>query len=236
MNWFERYGIPGTYFYIALLAGLYALYPHKMVNVDMRALAAFAVSFLPVGYIITVFTQWLYLSSKKYGLHTKAADEWHVKSIDGKELKSLTEADIEALSSIHITNCDKDEIDAHKFIREWIRKRMDVLTINYSMQIATILDFLLIPTLGFALWRYEWQRNSVMIGLLLAVFVFILFFTMLSSWTVERQVIKAIQGAWEASGFKAKCSIDPQATPNPTEAGPNVPKPAAQKSETPENK
>ncbi len=64
MNWFQRYGITGTYFLILALVWMELVYqlPTPVRGNPQILGAAFAAAFLPAGYLITVFAQWLYLA------------------------------------------------------------------------------------------------------------------------------------------------------------------------------
>lgn len=214
MNWFERYGIPGTYFYIVLLSGLYALYPCKMETIDMRALAAFAVSFLPVGYIISIIGQWLYLRDPQGGLHHRAAGQCKILSIGGRPLSELFEPDLEVFSSLNAVdaantnNNYKEFLDKQRFIQEWIRKRMDVVVINHSIQIATLLVIPMTVLLGFALWRFGVQPKYWLILLLFVILGSVILMTCLTNRILMGQISDIITGCWTKLGFH-------DAAPNP---------------------
>ena len=202
MNWFARYGIPALTFILLCCRASDSLYPCKMENIDMRALAAFAASFLPVGYIISAFGLWLYLFFNFFGMHRRAAKKCGIISIDGKSLASVTESELEVLGCLHAAKEKKDELDAYKFIQEWIRKRMDVITINHSIQIATILVVILTFPLGLSLWGSDWQPKWWLIGLLVAIFVFIYVVTILADFILVRQITNIISRYWKKSGFE----------------------------------
>lgn len=211
MNWFERYGIPGTYFYIILLSGLYALYPCRMAKMDPRALAAFAVSFLPIGYIISIIGQWVYLHFKCCGLHRKAAEHCGITSIAGKCLDSTTESELEVLSCLNAIDAEnvlngaddyKVFLDKQRFIQEWIRKRMDVLMINHSLQIATVLVFFMTLLLGPALWRFGWQPNYYLIPLLIVILGGVITITCFTNSILKGQIVRIISGCWRELGFE----------------------------------
>ncbi|MGD1041498.1 MAG: hypothetical protein ABR913_00375 [Sedimentisphaerales bacterium] len=213
MNWFQRYGIPGAHFYFVLLAGLYAIYPCKVANLDMRALATFAVSFLPVGYLISVLGQWLYISSKKYGLHTQAARICRIQLAE-----NMTEADLEALSCFGVAK-DLPRLKAHLFIQDWLRKRMDVVAINYYIQIATGLGVVMAILLGYGIWGSAWQPKCFLIVSLLIIYVLIFCVTYLCNSIVEKQIVKVISDAWTTFQFNGTDFLAPPPPLQPPREG-----------------
>ncbi|MBI2287845.1 MAG: hypothetical protein HYU83_02500 [Chloroflexi bacterium] len=72
MNWFERYGIPGLYF-VALMAGwIYAFFPQAVPFIHLKhfdwmtgLIAALVAISLPIGYIISIISQAVYLDWRR---------------------------------------------------------------------------------------------------------------------------------------------------------------------------
>ena len=72
MTWFQRYGIPGTYFCgLAILwaASLYHCSVYDILVTDCKAEAMVAlvvVFFLPLGYLLSIMQQLAYLLSWRW--------------------------------------------------------------------------------------------------------------------------------------------------------------------------
>ena len=217
MDWFKRYGIPGAYF-LALMAGwMYALYQCWPFNLGLDNLAKLVVFlFLPVGYILSILGQLCYLGSKVNclnfkakvgGLHCKAYEL--VKEIPFKKDKIMYESDMEALSCLNAAISDLDtatgkksgNLEAHKFIQEWIRKRMDVVVINKTIKFATFsaiigaLIAFIIDTL-FNGFRLEPEKNLIILLGLITIVVPTIMCKSLKK--LERQITIVIAGSWSA--------------------------------------
>ena len=61
MNWFERYGVVGGYFLFVLIMWAYAISGIKIDFSDTEKILGLS-SILPFGYLISIFSQWLYYS------------------------------------------------------------------------------------------------------------------------------------------------------------------------------
>ena len=63
MDWFKRYGIPGAYFWGFLILWIWVLYDCKIDNIINNdavmkvVIAGIIGSFLPIGYLISIFGQ-----------------------------------------------------------------------------------------------------------------------------------------------------------------------------------
>ena len=143
---------------MALLgAWLFVLYadsiciPNLLQNlVGLVALAVFIS--LPVGYIICILSQWWYLEGPmwlrwlhigKQRLHGQAANSAKVTfTYESKEVPPEDEPTLEALTLAHLVLTglrEKLPVNDQRFIQEWIRRRNDVVAINRSVIVATIL-------------------------------------------------------------------------------------------------
>jgi len=144
VNWFERYGIPGLYF-VGLLAGwLYAFYPQIICSNTLPGLIAALIAIsLPIGYILSIIGQTLYLKLKWLGVHGAATDR--VNKETGRlncDDSTRDEAVIEARTLLLTTRGPfLDPIKTHKYMRDWIARRMDVIAINQSLIVATVFSW-----------------------------------------------------------------------------------------------
>lgn len=186
MNWFQRYGIPGAYFIGLSMAWAHAFYScmfqrifNKVDGTELILLAA--IIFIPIGYVISVFQQWIYLKCKCLGMHRaginlprkeamKKAEKkakMYIKLARKKKYKeknktlrdkaknivnktnerfpecryndATNEVDV-LLLSVNRVMRKKIEIEVLKFAQLWVNKRTDVVAINFSLIIATVLS------------------------------------------------------------------------------------------------
>lgn len=138
MNWFARYGIPGSYF-VLLIGSLYCitfgLPASKNITPEIVAIMAM---FIPIlGYILMIFTQRLYYVDcfpMKY-----CSKVW--KKIDG-EVKKEWEAEAK-IAILARGGYDHNSIEQRKWLQEFITKRFDVISINTAIIISTIIGLIL---------------------------------------------------------------------------------------------
>src|SRR3990167_7789047 len=152
MNWFERYGIPGAYF-IGLMAGwIYVFCPNLLKHhawPDPQWLLGLAITFLPIGYVISIFSQFVYLKWRRWfacyprlriclGFHGAAHDKLRVpgsKLTQDEKNEEILEARTLILTA---SRNGVLTVEAHRYIRDWIARRMDVVAIDQSIFWATI--------------------------------------------------------------------------------------------------
>ncbi|MFC2169416.1 hypothetical protein ACFLRM_02470 [Acidobacteriota bacterium] len=155
MNWFERYGIPGAYFVGYTIALTYIFHSHwvKCIFLSPEVLKAFpafvAIIFLPIGYIITVFQQWIYL--KYLGL-LRSAQKTFNPAFFGIEKR---EHILEAIWEFQVTH-ERMRLREIENMQNWSRKRMDIMAISLSIILGTIVSFVfvVIIPLGFPIGAF----------------------------------------------------------------------------------
>lgn len=203
MNWFERYGIPGAYF-IGLMAGvLYAFYPNLFKELGNGSdykwlLALAAITFLPIGYIISILGQAVYLNWRRWfwkcrwlrgwlGFHGAAMDS--LKKDESKD-ESKHEAIVEARTLL-LTASRKGylSVHTHRYIRDWIARRMDVVAINQSVIWATVLAIIVARVFLGVPCRMAIEP--------LIVLIFIIVVMVWSIIVLRRQVIEVIAGIYQ---------------------------------------
>lgn len=154
MAWFQRYGIPGACF-----LGLLALWTVSFFSCDLGDIvkgdsativaAIAAISFVPIGYLISILQQIIYLWWKKpwFGITGKAIREANVFQ-DTQEREYLLEAEACLLVMSEKVNIGNNEIkdnklsvsvDKQRFLQDWIRNRNNVMAVNASLMLATLL-------------------------------------------------------------------------------------------------
>jgi hypothetical protein len=191
MNWFQRYGIPGAYFIGLSLTWGYALDYCMIPTIDPRMLIALAaIIFIPIGYIISILQQWLYLQFKCLGIHRKAKIEAGIDFSGQPD----DEATIEARSLLLILS-KRIPLDHNRFIQDWIRRRMDVIAINFSLIVATIFSgiIFLIPRI------FQWNpRFSILrIACPIAISVFVVVAAYLNIRQLKKQITEVITRIYE---------------------------------------
>ena len=198
MNWFQRYGFPGMYFWGLLILWLTAFHACeikggnvKMGNctvVDVKIIGAIiAASFLPVGYLISILGQSLYLLSP-FGVHLRATRKADIRFGDNDACRGLWgrwEPRIEALSCFAAAShpgCAT--IDESRYLQGWVRNRTNVLAIDFSLMLSTVLS----PFTAYAIVKVfgldthpNWNWNWLWFAFLLSVFIFVV---SLGNWLI----------------------------------------------------
>ncbi|GEM_PF-2534091 len=209
MNWFGRYGIPGSYFIGLTVGWIYVFYRalfERFSEVDTTLLVGLAgIVFLPIGYMISTFSQWVYLNWRTWfadipwlrrclGFHGAAFDRVR----DPKKPLSRCERDeaiIEARTIFLTASANgKLTVDSHNYIRDRIARRMDVVAMNSSIILATIFAPFLLFIISLFGFQYFLPRNGPAIYWWLAVsFLIIVVAVMIwSIMTLRKQVIEII--------------------------------------------
>lgn len=153
MNWFERYGIVGAYFVMLVSLWVKVLSaPFKFEPNEYTLIAAIlTISFVPLGYIISILSQRIYYSPQSwwrslFGGGTQIHQQI-IKSVTEEKKKNLEisgvpdEADCEtSLTSYTRLSLDKDCLESRKYLATFATRRWDVLSINKSIILATWLS------------------------------------------------------------------------------------------------
>jgi len=188
MNWFQRYGIPGAYFLVLTIAWVIAFSGRTKINTDLDfdvLIALSVITFLPVGYIISIFQQWIYYTKKSLGMHREAT----IRASSPPFFPDV-EANIEAYSLKLIWDYNQRKLDKHKFFNEWVRRRMDVITINFSLLIATPLSPLIASFITYVYFKWNPQLLQILFILIIS---FAIYLAVHSSRTILReQVIEVL--------------------------------------------
>jgi len=188
MNWFQRYGIPGAYFYVLTLAWIAVCYPCKFnfIKENIENLVVLVIiTFLPIGYILTIFQMLLYFIIPKLGIHRVA-----IKKAGLDSTKWKPETYFEAITHIHSINyAEKDiKLKKVKFMQDWIRKRMDILTINFTLFIATIVSPFLIGAIGLKCFL-KWVPHCKNYCGIVIFSVFVIIFCSITYFMMRRSII-----------------------------------------------
>lgn len=150
MDWFKRYGIPGAYFCVLTLAWIAICYPCKFnfFKANIKDLVVLVViAFLPIGYILTTIQMFIYYSIRGLGIHRSAQKEANlplppeIKTKIKGEHEAIFEAYTHVFSLNYAENNKKFEVV--KFNQDWVRKRMDILTINATLILASLISAVL---------------------------------------------------------------------------------------------
>jgi len=174
MNWFARYAIPGSYFLaltIAWISSIYRCVPVLALTSYEKLLTVGAATFLPLGYILHTLQQCIYLLFKPLGILRAAK----AKTAYQFDFPAEDEVSIEAHSLLLIWK-HKASLEEFSYISEWIRKRMDVMAVNFSLFIATIVSFFaawLIPH-SYSGWKANWNSSRAVTLLLISIIVLVI--------------------------------------------------------------
>lgn len=151
MGWFQRYGIPGAYFCglsIMWFAALYHCQFTEIVNSEhyVKIIAGvLAGSFLPGGYLLSVIGQIVYHCVPGFGIDTRARrvariqfEAWPDRWLEYRQ---------EAITVYQIITTTAFSLDQIKWLLEWMSRRMDMIVINTSLVLATIVT-------PFGIWLF----------------------------------------------------------------------------------
>lgn len=154
MNWFERYGIVGTFFVAMTAVWFFGLFPDSFVLLKQNSeflvlvkyIAGFLIfAFLPIGYLIVILGQWVYYRQRGIWMriHCRYWDDLHkdIKKeiLDREKLdmeKDLSqdeqndEAKIEAVITYYDRTSSSLDVDTNKYLSAFGTKRYDVIAIN----------------------------------------------------------------------------------------------------------
>lgn len=147
MNWFERYGIVGMFFWFMTFLWLVVYFPDLQyyiaidTKVDAELIVGFCtLTFIPIGYLLNVFSQNRYYSRKE--IHCK-----HLQNLNSKLRDKLELIDSESFGDINtddevvvesvLTYYDRKSLGEfsvaeNKFISEYATKRYAVMATNRS--------------------------------------------------------------------------------------------------------
>jgi hypothetical protein len=193
MDWFRRYGIPGTIFYIQSFLFSAFLYPCEVYIIDFKSFVPLGfLTIIPIGYIIVIIQQYIYLNTKSLGLYRRAFEK------DGNSIPEFKEKEIEPrvvnffLNKVSKVNTNREvNENFRRHVREWVLPRMDVLVINFAILIASGLSFLIVlffPLLHLN-WKIQIQPRNI---LFLIVFALIIAAAWLNYLTIRGQIVDVL--------------------------------------------
>ncbi|MBU1864166.1 MAG: hypothetical protein KKH94_10925 [Candidatus Omnitrophica bacterium] len=201
MNWFERYGIVGSYFMMITFLWIKCF---LVFEIKDYYIAAFIFSVLPIGYLLTVFAQWLYYKGI-WGprIHKEIFDFMRLH-LDEKERTKLglpeksDEAMCEAkLAVLHrLTKVESAPLEHIKYLADFCTRRWDVISINGSIMLSTILSFMFSILLSIVLSQYGqnfiYRENHWPLSIAMLIFSIIVFFALVKSKRILNNQIRAI--------------------------------------------
>ena len=196
MNWFARYMIPGSYFvlYIAALFLIYGIPFNINKDAAIAIIGAAAFISLPVGYIISIISQTLYYEiSKPYWVNFPSYEKafFNKKRIDRPIIFLEREEFVEAWAAARGRLMIKEtETDKRRWFAEWVAKRTDVLAINSSIMVATLIGYLLTLFLVFFIPSNDTREEKIFWIAILLFISFIIFLCLISSIRLLCEQIK----------------------------------------------
>lgn len=200
MGWFQRYGIPGAYFCGLVILWFGALYHcqfSELIKSEHQvkiAAGILAASFLSVGYLVSVLGQILYHLIPGIGIDTRARKRasirfrtWFDRWLEYRQ---------EAITVFQIMTTTSFSLDQIKWLLEWMSKRMDMIVINSSLILATVLAPITVwwlPTI-FGL-KVQWDRQWLILGCIVSIIVFTL--SIFSWWVLTCQLVRVEKEAFK---------------------------------------
>lgn len=198
MDWFKRYGIPGACFWGFLILWIRALYRCRIGNIInddavMRVVIAGIIgSFLPIGYLVSILGQILYLVIPCIGFDTNSRRRAGVFKSN-----SLFECSNEVKSVNLIMRCKNENLytmDKTKFIQEWIRKRMDIVAISSSFILISVGIPFFVWRLGI-IGRWDKEINGQWLWLARVITLVVFSISLLIYAILRKQIVK-VQAEW----------------------------------------
>jgi len=205
MNWFQRYGIPGAYFWGLSVLWMFVLFPCEISNINIETTKIIAgvagATFLPIGYLISILQQIIYLWSQKpwLGMTGRAIRESALfENTNEREYLLEAEACLFVMSKKHnVTAANKPvehkpDVESQKFFQDWIRNRNNVMAINLSIIITTILVIVivfLVPKYCLK-WQLQIETRWIIFVIVVSIFVVI---TSFCSWYILREEVVRVE-------------------------------------------
>lgn len=163
MSWSERYAIPGIYFVLLVAAFYWTFFGSPFNKQTIFAALVVAVSAsLPAGYILSIISQRTYYWwPPSWQLNRKSWRQAGKNQFESKiqpESKGMSEEIVEAEAAVlGRWMIESDDADKGRWLQEWFSKRMDVLAINRTLIIATIIGWImyLLFLVVFLVFYYE---------------------------------------------------------------------------------
>jgi hypothetical protein len=178
MGWFQRYGIPGTVFcgFFLIWVGAFWYCEFDKISDDPDALkmvgVLIAAFFLPIGYFISVIGQIIYHWVPGIGIDTRARRRERIQF--GSWADRWLEWRQESITVYQIMSTTAFSLDQIKWLLEWMSKRMDMIVINSSLILATVLAFcgaLVFPCiLG---WDWQFHLRLFVFGWIVSVIIIV---------------------------------------------------------------
>lgn len=227
MNWFQRYGVPGVYFLGLLVLWTVAFYhrPISSLNIGDRTVQAVlgvvAISFLPVGYLISILQQIIYLRSQRLGITTRAIRRANVFRDDSIRRNHQYWLEAEACL-VEVGQWRRGEnngaqprqnfnVEMSKFFQDWSRSRNNVMAINGSLILATFLApaivALVLKIFGLSL---QFDFNWCILGFLISLGIILV---SVFSWSIlSHEVVRVEAGIYRMIAGLPPSRLVPRAT------------------------
>jgi len=216
MNWFERYGFPGLYF-VGLTAGwVYAFCPQIIHWENLDSLLGLTAALIaispPIGYVISITGQSVYLNWRrclwKYqrvrgwlGVHGAAMDRL-VRESGGsdsdiierlRDESTRDEATNEARTLLLTASRGPLSVNTHRYMRDWIARRMDVMAISLPLLLATLFAGIIALVICMLQPGPPCAVAVIVLSITSAVAILVMIW---STRILRRQVIEVITGIY----------------------------------------
>ena len=158
------------------------------------------ITFLPIGYIISIIEQSVYLNWRRRLWGCPRIRRWlgfHGAALDNAvpTNQERDEPIIEARTLLLTASRNGPlSVDTHLYIRNWIARRADVCAINLSLIVATFLAGIVALVLYLKLLGDDTSWGAV--GILAIISVFVILVTLCSYSTLRRQLIEVVAGIY----------------------------------------
>lgn len=194
MGWFQRYGIPGAYFWLIVIIWTLAFWHCNFDALEGDIVnilgGIIVISFTPVGYILTIITQIVYLWREGIDAQARKKAKANAGLCSNKEWKQ------EADSVIQIMKLYKKKEEGSKFVCDWMVRRMDVIVISRTLICASplgIVGAMLFPWIS----KWDWQPNWQWILFALILTIFVMTASIVIMITLWRQLVKIEREVFE---------------------------------------
>lgn len=196
---------------------IYAFFPQAVPFIHLKhfdwmtgLIAALVAISLPIGYIISIISQAVYLDWRRcfqrwhrvrgwLGFHGAAMDRIPSLRCPQPQFdEELNEANALLLTS------RKGDIDSHRYMRDWISRRMDVVAINLSVIYATVLALYI----ALLLWLLPGKSPLPLPTIIFLISLLVIVFMFFSIIVLRRQIIEVITGIYQRYGERNQSPAD----------------------------
>jgi hypothetical protein len=194
MNWFERYGIAGSYT-LALVFSYLTIFFHCLLQANQKILPAIGALFLlPAGYLVSILALWFiyHLPFERFQIHRNIINHLRTLGIQNIPTEAVLRTELQAetwLAMRFREEANGTIQQSRGLVMEWARKRWDVLGINASLLLSSYLFILISLVTLCAFCRNNMCYNESLFYLSLLIVLVVVLVTHASRRLMRNQLL-----------------------------------------------